>query len=264
MSKIIIITNHWMERSNTVEMKAFIFNDRKEYEDDYSASKKIYAQVRLDHFLSLATRPSEIYGFLGLQNNDEAIPVLCKFVQRILKTNFWDEEMQGYFKDDIANADKDRLEVDIYESLKFVKDHEQLNDLFCTIIAEQRPLMYYCKADTDNNDEYRVIGIPSFPRDFYARRKYCDKWIDALINNFTSEGDEVVLALHGSSDWKEADPVLGPRQEYSEQLTQAKKRKIRLFLFQHEDFDCVAQVLQSNESLSTIWNKLDKEYGASK
>lgn len=264
MSKVLIITNHWMDRSENKEMTASLFADRKEY-TDYTESKRIYAQALLRFYISFSTESTDIYRILNLKNNDDTIPVLRSLVQRILdETNFCDEEVQGNFKDDIEKSDRDGLEDDIFEALKAVKNNEHLKNLFVPFMVEHNTPLCYYKVNAENDEEYKAIGISSFPKNSNLGLVFNDQWTDALINDFTKEGDDVILALHGSTDWKETDPVLGPRKEDSEELSQTKKRKIRIFLFQHDGSDCVAQVLQSNESLSTIWNKLDKEYGASK
>ena len=264
MSKVLIITNHWMDKLENKEMTALLFADGKVYTDN-TESKRIYAQGLLRFYVSISTQSSDIYRILNLKNNDDTIPILRSLVQKILDdTNFGDEETRGYFKDDIEKSHRDGLEAAIFESLKAVKDNEHLKNLFLPFIVEQNPPLCYYKVNAENDEEYKVIGISSFPKYSNLGLVFNDQWTDALINDFTKEGDDVILALHGSTDWKETDPVLGPRKEDSEELSQTKKRKIRIFLFQHEGFDCIAKVLKSNESLPTLWHKLDKEYGASK
>jgi hypothetical protein len=264
MSKVLIITNHWMDRSENKEMTASLFADGKEY-TDYTESKRIYAQALLRFYVSISTESSNIYRILNLKNNDDTIPILCSLVQRILdETNFGDEELRGYFKDDIEKSYRDGLEGGIFEALKAVKNNEHLKNLFVPFMVEHNPPLCYYKVNAENDEEYKAISISSFPKNSNLGLVFNDQWTDALINDFTKEGDDVILALHGSTDWKETDPVLGPRKEDSEELSQTKKRKIRIFLFQHEDFDCIAKVLKSNESLPTLWHKLEKEYGASK
>lgn len=253
-----------MDRSEDKEMTASLFTDGKICMDN-TESRKIYAEGLLHFYFPISSDSSRIYRLLNLKDNDDVIRILSDLVQKILdETNFGDEETRGYFLKDIEKLSKDDLEQDILEVRKSLKDNEQLKKLFLPLVAKYNPPLCYCKVETENNEEYEVIGISSFPKYSNLGLVFNDQWVNALINDFTSEGDDVILALHGSTDWKETDPVLGPRKEDSEELSQTKKRKIRIFLFQHEDFDSIAKVLKSNESLPTLWHKLEKEYGASK
>lgn len=262
MSKVLIITNHWMDRQDNKEMNASLFADGKVYTDN-TGSKRIYAQALLDMFVSFSTNTSEIYGLFGLENGDGAISDLCKLLNAILEEpNFKDEKFKNYAKKAIDNLQKDRIEAFIHKALK--EHAETLNSLFSTLIMNQQPPLCYHKIETNNNEEYKVIGISSFPKNSDLGLTFRNQWVDALINDFTTEKDDVILALHGSTDWKEKDPVLGPLKEYSKEISLTKKRKIRVFLFQHYDTDSIARVLKSNESLPTLWNKLDKEYEANK
>ena len=85
-------------------------------------------------------------------------------------------------------------------------------------------------------------------------------WSDALINDFSEEGDNVIIALHGSTDYKDPKMINVYLKKESEELSKKYNRSIRLHVFNHQEGSgYIKPTLQLN-SLTDIWNKLDS-YG---
>ena len=259
MSKVLIISNHWMEETVIdgilIPMTATIFNDKLTYQGTVNNSKRVLATLRVEKFAALAKEVKDIKGFLKLKGTEDDVALLVELVKEILdKTNFGDEEDRDIMQEDIEQKNINGLLQDILEALQDSRNDEQLKEVFTLYIESHIPPLCYSKEDA----EYKIVGITSLSYR-NAGLAFCHKWIDALIQDFTKEDDEVILALHGSTDWSETDPVLGPKIEFSKELSQTQKRNIRVMLFFHDDRDCIAQVLKSeNYSLSTNWNKIDQ------
>ncbi len=263
MSKVIIITNHWMDESyengKIQPMKASLFRNAKKYTGEFDMTRKIYSKVRIKHFRSMPNENAiqAAIKLLGLSDNEADLPTLLELARNLLGIyDKYKDKDAVYLKEfefislDIKEKSLGDLYEDIYRALMNSGKIEEINNVF-----KERVLpLCYCKVE----GEYKVIGISCFPKDSNAGIVYCDQWIDGLIRDFTNEGDEVILALHGASDWPEKDPKREPAPKYSDEISEMTGRQIKVFLFQHSDIDCIGRALISEDmALEEIWNNIE-------
>lgn len=258
MSKVIIITNHWMDESYDNEgeiqpMKASLFRNAKKYTGKFENAENVYSNVLMHRFISTANKSQDAINLLGLSGTESDLPTLLELAQSIL--DIYETKNEAYPKEvkfiskDIAQKSLNSLYADIFRALKNSYNIKEMYNVF----ADRVLPLCYCKEE----GEYKVIGISCFP-EHYDASSYSAQWIDGLIKDFTNEGDEVILALHGSSDWSEKDPKREPVPEYSDKISKSKGRQIKVFLFQHSDIDCIGRALISEDtSLEIIWNNIE-------
>lgn len=262
MSKVIIITNHSMDESYDKDgkvqpMEASLFCNAKKYIGKFDNARKVYSKVLMNRFVCKANNSKDAIRLLGLTETESDLPTLLEFAKKLLgiydkyKENNKDypDEIE-YISQDIEGKSLDELYGDIYRALKNSNKNEEIYNVF----ADRVLPLCYCKEE----GEYKVIGISCFPKDSNAGPAYSAQWVDGLIEDFTNKGDEVILALHGASDWPEKDPKREPVPKYSDEISKSKGRRIKVFLFQHSDMDCIGRALISvDTSLEKIWNNIE-------
>ena len=269
MSRVMIISTHWLEKSTNLdgelqEMKASLFKDNVVYPlDKRKESTSVYSQALQRKYALYSADSRSLSKYIRQHSGDNYIQVLVDLAKELLTTGLDDQEIMDFFKEDIENADRDGLIEDIYEALKNSVANSKLCGVFSSFFSALDPPLSYFKEDNSKDGLFRAIGISCLP---YSRAgiQLCNKWCDSLIEDFSAEGDEVILALHGSSDWKEENPLLEPKLSFSNELSVRTKRSIKVFVFYHDDKDCIGAALKSyNQGLPLIWEKLinvwDKE-----
>lgn len=258
-----IITNHWMGEFLDMDgkihpMRASIFREKKRFEGSIKNSISLFAKTRLSQFLSFndINEKQEMMGsLLNLTNTDNDFDVLIDMVQYLLDNSYGDEELRSFFKSDIDEKNRDGLLCDILEALQNSTPNSPIYNKIISVIANRMELQCFYKKENVNNEDYMVIGVPCFEYEGAGVGLY-QEWSQALLKDFTKPEDQVVLALHRSTDWKNPNAPLGPEKEFSSSF--AENQNIRVFLFYHEEKDPIGNVLTAeNESLATLWNNLE-------
>ena len=256
MSKVIIITNHAMsevEKYGTPRiMDAVLFRDKIGYPTEFAVTSKLYAKLLVLKYQALAEKSTDLYRLLDLSGTEADLSLLTEMVPKVRNFSGMTEKDKSYCDSDIKKGNVKGLIKDLYAALKKLDTAKEL-ELFSSYVSK-KPLCY-CLERNENNENYKIIGISCLP-DKGKWMKYSEQWINALIQDFTKEEDEIILALHGATDWKEASPFLGSYPKESEEWSNDTNRKIRIILFNHTDQ--VGQVLKMDgSSLSDIWNYID-------
>lgn len=254
MSKIVIITNHAMrEYGCPKEMDAVLFRDKVKYPtEQLKETNKVLAKLLVSKYKEDADDSIALHHLLNISDSEEDLPLLKEIVQKVKNFNLMTADEKANCDEDIKNNDIVFLRTDIYTALKKIETEDELEILASYVESRTTPLCYYKGHD---NEDYKIIGIECLP-DKGRWMAYSESWIKALIQDFTSPEDEIILALHGATDWKEASPFLGSYPEESENWSNNTDRNIRIILFNHTD--SIGQVLKMDgSSLSDIWNYID-------
>lgn len=187
---------------------------------------------------------SEILGVKKIQDETDKLESLAK---SLVKEGYKNE----YIEDDITNKDWGYLIDDVYDIL-LSNIH---TDVVSVIPSLKEPKCIYLQ---ENGIKAYAISILSVDRGeggiFYS------DWSDALINDFSEEGDNVIIALHGSTDYKDPKMINVYLEKESEELSKKYNRSIRLHVFNHQEGSGYIKPTLLLKSLPEIWNKLDS-YG---
>lgn len=262
MSKVIIITNHWMEETLDKEgekqpMKASLFREKLNYTRNIENSISVFAQMKVSQFLKFCDENERMDGLtslLNLKNTDEDLVVLSSIVKSFLDEDYGDEDLRSLLKSDIDEKNRDGLLCDILNAIVNAIDNSPIYNKIISVIAHRMDLQCYYKKENVNNEDYVVIGVPCLEYEGAGVGLY-QEWIQALLKDFTQPNDHVLLALHRSTDWKDPKAPLGREKTFT---SLPENKNIKVFLFYHEKKDPVGYVLTSeNESLAALWNKLD-------
>lgn len=258
MSKVVIITNHAMsevdEYGRPKEMDAVLFRDKIGYPFELKETNRLLAKILVLKYMKDATESISLYHLLNISDSKEDLPLLKNVVQKVRNFNGMSDRDKYRCDNDLNKGDIVGLRKDIFTALKHIETEDELN-IFTSYVDQQHKALCYYKERTEDGENYKIIGISCFP-DKGEWMKYSEPWINALIQDFTSPKDEIILALHGATDWKEASPFLGSYPKESKDWSNNTDRRIRIILFNHTDN--VGQVLKKDgSSLSDIWNYID-------
>jgi len=217
---------------------------------EHSASEAVFIKAYVSSLLT--DYSSCISTMLGVENNKEGIDLLTKVATEIYDKGYGDKEN---LEESISSEDWGDLQQDIYDALK-----EQQNSEVATILASHIPsipkLNCFKREEKDEDCTYKAIGIVPLPYKT-AGVLYCDDWTNALIKDFSSQDDEVIIALHKSTDWHYLEEEYdGPISDYSNKMALKNGRNIQIHLFKHACDPIATAINMKNQSLSKIWNYL--------
>lgn len=190
---------------------------------------------------------SALSELLGVQNIKDETELLENVASSLVAAGYKNELIE----EDIVNKDWGYVIDDLYEILS-----ANINsDVVCHIPTLKAPECYYLQENG-----IKAYAISILLTDKGEGGIFYRDWSDALINDFSEDGDNVILALHGSTDYKDPTKINVFLEKESEELSKKYHRNIRLHVFNHQEGSgYIKPTLQLN-SLTDIWNKLDS-YG---
>lgn len=235
-------------RKNFLESDDFVFKKYKsKIYDNHPQSDLTYNMVCVRNIITLMEESTELKHFFGVSNDDSGFVRLSEIANELVEKNYGDHEL---IQSDIDNHDFDYLLQDIFDIIDENRSNSELLRILSSFNAKKtKPHCCHCE-----DSGYKAFGITHLP-------KGCTPdpmWVDSLLDDFTTEGDEVKLAIHGSTDWWMLnDTGFGYMPRFSEMKSEEKRRIIEVHIFQHEEFDCIVKALAEKE-LASVWEKILK------
>lgn len=251
MSKIIIFSTHWLEGK---EFQQSIF-DREDVRPlpNHPTSDYIYKLVSLQDFIK-QEKSDGLVSILGIGNDKKGLNKMIKITNKIIETSAdlcLSKTQIKIFKNDINTQNLDYLIQDLFDLLKKknVRTNVKLVEILSDFIPQlPTPLCY--KYDSTNGYSFVAINNLICKQSGVLFR---EQWSMSLIEDFSQENDEVILALHGSTDWNNAQTGYMPA--FSKELSEKTNREIAVHVFKHVDYDYISQTIKmKNETIENIWN----------
>ena len=210
-------------------------------------AEAVYNQAFLQPFLM--DRSNVICQIFNLKNDEQGLEKLMDIANKITESGFGNENLEESLKD----RDWAYLLEDIFDILKTNIKNADLVKCLPPFVPEKDQI----RCIHNKSNDIVCIGITHLP---YAGAgvDYCERWIHALLNDFTNVGDEVILSLHEKTDWKEPGKNgYGFLPNFSDKITEdtGRTRTVKVHVFQHENFDYVVKAL-SMKDLPDLWKTM--------
>lgn len=247
MSKIFICTlrfdkNEW----NGIR---HIFLNGEKCTDCHPKSDIVYKQNLLKTKIELSDSNNNslaISEILRIGKLEEKATEVMKFAQRLVDGGFLNE----YIKEDIKNSNWDYLIDDLYDIIS----SNYRSDIVNLIPSLDAPCCFRLVEK-----DIQAFAI-SHLQDRKTGKLFYDSWSDALIEDFSKKGDDIILALHGSTDYKDDKIINMFEEKESSNLSTKYQRNIRLHVFSHQEGSGYIKPALLNDNLTDIWSILDS-YG---
>lgn len=261
MSNVLIFCTRWIHENDAYPQN-IIFKDKKEC-CIHPSSNSVYEQAIVQYYM-LSDRSDTIVDMFGINYDKEGVNLLVSVAKELLISNFGDAEL---LSEDIESADWGDLLQDIYDTIESNKNDAQLINVINPFIPRvlkmgDRFLPKVPLCFEKREDDYLAIGISVLPY-MTAGDQFGDAWSRALLSDFSHENDNVILALHGSTDWDHPNETgYGHMVKYSEALSSKMDRNVHVYVYKHVDFDHIAEAIRMGDSsLQKIWTHIINSYG---
>ena len=238
------------------ESEDYFFLKEKEY-TNHPESDSVFRQAKMKEYVSSLDddHAYRIASLFGVENNEEGKETLAAIGQIILDSRYSDED--GLLKESVDGKIWEDLLDDIYTALSSSEWRIFIHQILDYYKDKEGPR---CHIKTEETKDFLYIayGISHLP--MYSGDRFQDAWCKALINDFTNDGDEVILALHSRSDVKDFETVgyNRPMPELSKSLSDKMKRKISVHVFNHmRPSSYIAEALISTDPLSVLWERIE-------
>lgn len=197
------------------------------------------------------TKMNQLFGIL--EEDENSTNKLILIAKDLIENNYGKVKL---LQSDIEKKSWKYLSTDIFSALDNHRTDAGLINILSKYVANRwTPSCYYKEEGV-----YQAYGINHLPKGCIPE----PEWSKALVTDFSNEGDEVVLVLHGQTDWWKDLKGFGYMPEESQDMSKELERAISINLFFHDDSNDVAKALKMNkEKLSNIWNYLhnnEKKY----
>lgn len=234
----------------------YFFLKEKEY-TNHPKSDSVFRQAKMKEYVSSLDddHAYRIASLFGVENDDAGVKTLAAIGQIILDSGYSDED--GLLKESVDGKIWEDLLDDIYTALsssEWVKFIPQLLDYY----KDKEGPRCHIKTEEPEDFIYKAYGISHLP--LYSGDWFQDAWCKALINDFTEEGDEVILALHCRSDVKGYETVgyNHPMPQLSQSLSGEMKREISVHVFNHmRPSSYIKEALLSSDPLPVLWERIE-------
>ena len=247
MSNILIFSTNWVGKKDT------ILEDNAKFIKGHNNSDAIFSQAFVQNFL-FKDDSSAIADMYGLEDNENGTNKLIEVAQKLVEHELGNID---FLKEDIESQDWGNLLQDIYDSFKENRKNSVFLDILTSFMPQKQAPCCCFKQEKDNDVDYLAIGISPLCYNG-AGIQFYHEWSRALIDDFTEANDNVILALHGRTDWKDFDKSYGFISDFSQQISSELNRNIQVHIFSHVGFDYIAQAINMNNStLSNIWNYIN-------
>lgn len=251
MSNVLIFSTKWVE-DNPQHPRKTIFYEKKKC-NNHPYSDEVFQRATIKQFLCY-DKSTVIADMFGVDKDDDGIELLVSIANKLVETNYGNLKN---LSEDIANRSWSYLLQDIYNSLKENWSDARFINILSSFIPDTT--IPTCYVRNDNDSRFSAIGISQLPYKT-AGEDFCEEWSHALVKDFSEDGDDVILALHGSTDWKDLEKTgYGPMPSFSKRLSSELGRNVKVYVFLHEDFDDIAKALKMyNNRVSSVWTTIEQ------
>ena len=240
-----IFSTRWLEDDSYIFKKACTPYDK------HSLSDVVFNNVTARMELQAVSDYVEMNRLLGISENEDGTNKLISIAKELIGNNYGKVKL---LQSDIDKKSWKYLSSDIFCSLKKYRTDTGLINILSNYVANKWTPRCYCKEENG----YQAFGISHLPDGCIPDLA----WSRALIMDFSNECDEVILALHGRTDWwkRLEDTGFGYMPEVSQEMSKEFNRSIRIYIFLHNDSNRIASAIKmSEDNLSNIWDFINNE-----